>query len=774
MAKTIALDTAWSEIARESTRPFPVATKPESLAYVLYTSGSTGKPKGVQIEHRSLVNFLASMAKQPGLTAADTLLAVTTLSFDIAGLELYLPLITGAKVVLAAREQASDGNKLLTLLTQSRPTVLQATPATWRMLLDSGWTGSPQLKALCGGEAMPAGLAEQLVPRCAELWNMYGPTETTIWSSVFQVQPKVKSTLDGATPIGCPIDNTTMYVLDARSRPVPIGVAGELYIGGAGVARGYFHRPELTAEKFLADPFRPGERIYRTGDLAKFLPDGNIQFLGRADFQVKVRGFRIELGEIESILAQLSAIQHSVVLVREDRPGDTRLVAYLVFRPGQNVTPSDLRTHLKQSLPDYMVPSSFVSLKTLPLTPNGKIDRKALPKPEVSRDPSASAAPRDDFEHIVLRVWQRVLGLDNIGVSDNFFEIGGHSLLAVRMLNEIKRVTNQDMPLAELFRGATIEHLAALLRGETAPVSHLTLTAIQPNGSAPPFFAVVSPGLNALGYLSLSRILGSDQPFYKLQGPGEKILHRPYTAQEYERMAIDYVRTMRAEQPEGPYYIGGMCQGAHIAFDMARVLESQGQKTALLAIFDTWVIENNQNRALWYVYYYSQRLRKFRGLSVQKQWAAFRQALGEKARRVGAVGTGDRTPAQNIWHAAYWPGKDFVSQKANTTITLFKIPKQPFYYVRDPLMGWAKRTTKNVEIQLIEAKHLLMLRKPWVRNLGRALSQHLQRAQDAEAQKMRESAASWQVETRTPQGAASPNTPKPEGIATKKSADTVL
>ena len=719
-AHTIVLDTAWPEIGRESTAPLCIETKPESLAYVLYTSGSTGKPKGVQIEHGSLVNFLTSMAKQPGITAADTLLAVTTLSFDIAGLELYLPLITGAKIVLASREQAADGNKLLTLLNESQTTVLQATPATWRMLLDSGWTGSPQLKALCGGEAMPSDLAEQLVPRCAELWNMYGPTETTIWSSVF----KVESKLDGAAPIGRPIDNTTMYVLDEKLQPAPLGVAGELFIGGAGVARGYFKRPELTSEKFLADPFRPGQRIYRTGDLAKFQPDGNIQFLGRADFQVKVRGFRIELGEIETILSQVAAIQQSVVLVREDRPGDTRLVAYLVFRAGQTVSPSDLRVHLKQSLPDYMVPSAFVTLDALPLTPNGKIDRKALPKPEDSRDTIASSAPRDDFEHLVLCVWQRVLGVKDISVTDNFFEIGGHSLLAVRMLNEIKRATNREIPLAELFRGATIEHLAKIVRTETAPVSHLTVTAIQPHGAAPPFFAVVSPGLNSLGYLTLSRILGSEQPFYKLQGPGEKVLHRPYTPQESERMALDYVRSMRAEQPEGPYYFGGMCQGAHIAFDMAKVLESQGQTVGLLAIFDTWVVENNQNRSLWYLYYYGQRLKKFWKLPARRKWAGLTGVLRKKAQRVAAT----KSETQNAWQASYWPGKDFVPPQVNTSVTVFKIPRQPFYYVSDPLMGWGSRTTKSVAIRLIEAKHLLMLRKPWVRNLGKALGESLQLA----------------------------------------------
>lgn len=483
--------------------------------------------------------------------------------------------------------------------------------------------------------------------------------------------------------------------------------------------------------------------------------------------QVKVRGFRIELGEIETLLAQHTAILRSVVVVREDRSGDTRLVAYVVFRPGQSIAPSDLRVHLQQNVPDYMVPSAFVALDALPLTPNGKVDRKALPKPGTSRESRASLAPRDDSEHIVHRIWQRVLGGDEIGVSDNFFEIGGHSLLAVRMLNELKRTTNREIPLAELFRGATIEHLAKLLRAKTTLGSHLTLTAIQPSGSAPPFFAVVSPGVNSLGYLSLSRILGQEQPLFKLQGPGEKVLHRPYTDQEYERMAIEYVRTMRAQQPAGPYYLGGMCQGAHIAFDMARILESQGQTVGLLAIFDTWVIENNQNRALWYLYYYGQRLKKLWKLPLRRKLANLTRVLRKKAKRVsGIVGNPTQTAAQNLWQASYWPGEDFIPKQVNTPITLFKIPEQPFYYVNNPLMGWASRTTKKVEIELIAAKHLLLLRRPWVRNLGQALSLRLRRAQGRLAADAGKSAAS--AESLGTQAGSPTSSNTPPGKANRK------
>jgi amino acid adenylation domain-containing protein len=319
-----------------------------NLAYVIYTSGSTGLPKGVMVEHRNIVNLLISMQKQPGLADDDTLLAVTTLSFDIAGLELYLPLITGAKLVLASREETMDGNKLLGLLIQFHVTVLQATPATWRMLIDSDWAGTSGLKALCGGEALPADLTAQLAPRCAALWNMYGPTETTIWSSIFKVEFESES----AASIGRPIANTTMYVLDSMLQPVPIGVVGEIFIGGDGVARGYHNRPELTAERFVTDPFRPGGRLYRTGDLAKFRPDGNIEYLGRKDFQVKIRGFRIELGEIEAQLVRCPGVREAVVLAREDTPGDKRLVAYVTSDQQTSDEPAKGKLHVREKVVD--------------------------------------------------------------------------------------------------------------------------------------------------------------------------------------------------------------------------------------------------------------------------------------------------------------------------------------------------------------------------------------------------------------------------------------
>jgi amino acid adenylation domain-containing protein len=369
----------------------------QSLAYVIYTSGSTGKPKGVQITHRNVVNFLYSMQREPGIAPKDTLVAVTTLAFDIAGLELYLPLSVGARVVLARRETAADGKELAALLQRSQATMMQATPATWKLLLSTGWRGRQKLKVLCGGEALPARLAEELRAVVdGPIYNLYGPTETTIWSAIHEVNA------DGGTlpvvSLGRPIANTQLYLLDASLEPVPVGVQGELYIAGDGVARGYWRRPELTAERFVPNPFsrRAGERMYRTGDLARYLGNGEIEFLGRTDHQVKIRGFRIELGEIEAALSEQAIVSDAVVLAREDTPGDKRIVAYVVLNQECAAPADELRRLIKDQLPSLMIPAAFVFLDALPLTPNGKIDRKALPAPDRVRPEieAAFVAPR--------------------------------------------------------------------------------------------------------------------------------------------------------------------------------------------------------------------------------------------------------------------------------------------------------------------------------------------------------------------------------------------
>lgn len=465
-------DAAAIAAAPDAALPRDPAWADDAPMYVIYTSGSTGKPKGVVLPQNAVCNFLASMRREPGLQAGDRLLAVTTLSFDIAVLELYLPLVTGARVVLAQREDAMDGEVLAGLLREHAINVMQATPTTWHMLLDAGWRAPAGLRALCGGEPLPPSLAARLLDAGVELWNMYGPTETTVWSTLCRItdaQQKIT--------IGRPIDNTQVWVLDEQLRPCPIGQEGELCIGGAGVATGYFNRPELTAEKFVADPFdrTPGARIYRTGDLARWREDGTLEHLGRLDFQVKIRGYRIELGEIEARLAALPGVARTVVMAREDSPGDVRLIGYAVPVPGQRPEAGALREALRGGLPDYMLPQQIVLLDTMPLLPNGKIDRKALPAP-TGPAPSAGSgpvtAPRTDTEKAVVEAMQGVLKLPAVGVDEDFFALGGHSLLAARLMGQLNKAFGLQLNLRVLFESPSAEKLAQLIdqqRGGSAP-----------------------------------------------------------------------------------------------------------------------------------------------------------------------------------------------------------------------------------------------------------------------------------------------------------------
>ncbi|MBF2070721.1 non-ribosomal peptide synthetase, partial [Fischerella thermalis] len=476
-AKVVCLDADWEKINKQSIdNPINKAST-ENLAYVIYTSGSTGRPKGVQIPHSAVVNFLSTMRQTPGLTQDDILLSVTTLSFDIAALELYLPLIVGARLIIVSREIASDGIQLSKQLDLHQANVMQATPATWRLLLGAGWQGSKQLKILCGGETLNRSVADQLLERSKQVWNLYGPTETTIWSAVQIVENKTEQT-DSIVSIGRPIANTQFYVLDQHQHLVPIGVPGELYIGGAGVARGYLNRPELTAEKFIPNPFHKeaGGRLYKTGDLVRLRSDSSIEFLGRIDNQVKLRGFRIELGEIEALLNQYPGVETSIALIREDEPGSQRLVAYVLPQPNQTLTIPELRHFLKSKLPNYMVPTAFVTLEALPLTPNGKVDRKALPAPDQTRPELETTyqPPQNEIEQTIANIWQEVLHVKEVGIYDNFFELGGQSLLLVQVHSKLQKILPQDLSLVEMFQYPTISSLAKYLNQEQNQPAALT------------------------------------------------------------------------------------------------------------------------------------------------------------------------------------------------------------------------------------------------------------------------------------------------------------
>jgi amino acid adenylation domain-containing protein len=700
----------------------------ENLAYVIYTSGSTGKPKGVQLPHRAVLNFLATMRERPGLTADDALLAVTTLSFDIAGLELWLPLTTGARVELASHEVAADGRRLVEALASSGATVMQATPATWRMLLEAGWKGDPNLKILCGGEAMSRDLADRLLPLCGSLWNLYGPTETTIWSTV----ERVERPGDGATiPIGRPIANTEIYLLDPALEPVPAGVAGELHIGGAGLARGYLNRPELTAERFI--PW-DGKRLYKTGDAARYLPDGRIEYLNRLDNQVKVRGYRIELGEIEAALRKHPAIADAVVTA------SNALTAYFISE--QRPSAGELREHLKKSLPDYMVPTLFMQLDAFPLTPNGKVDRRALPSPERAlRDEQAFVPPRDELETRLAKLWADVLRVPKVGVTDSFFELGGDSLLALRLFIRIEEAFGRQLPLATIIQASTIEALAATLRDDGSSLPLTPLVTIQANGTKPPFFCVHGVGGNAVGFHALARHLGRRQPFHALQSRGLDGVEEPLT--HIEEMAALYIDEIRKVQPEGPYYLGGLSFGGLVAFEMAQQLRRQNQKVALIALFDTApvgysrvspksatrdfdesltkrmrihadVLLRGPNR----LQYLGKRIRRLWRRAVYRTWqTAF--AIFDRFKRPLPRALRDVQQANYLalrrYHPRVYSGK----------VVFFYAEREPHGFTREKQHGWSVLAAGGVLSEEVPGDHLTMLEEPYVRGLGEKLAKHL-------------------------------------------------
>jgi amino acid adenylation domain-containing protein len=722
----VVLDRDWERIARQSDARLEETSGPNNLAYVLYTSGSTGKPKGVQIEHRCVANFLASMQREPGLTAKDTLVAVTTLSFDIAGLEIYLPLITGAKIVVASAETARDGVQLLSLLQRSRASFLQATPATWRMLASCD-AKLPGLKAVCGGEALPTELATALLWRVGSLWNLYGPTETTIWSTCCRV-----SHVDGPLSIGRPIANTQTYVLDAHQNPVPVGAIGDLYIGGAGVGRGYLHRQELTAEKFIADPFssHPGARLYRTGDLARYRADGSIDFLGRSDHQVKIRGFRIELGEIEAVLEQHGGVNAAVALVREDTPGDARLVAYVVPREGAAPTMDDLRQLLMQRLPRYMVPGNIVFLDNFPLTPNGKVDRKAFPAPDVhSAYAEEILGPRTATEVRLVSIWEKLLGIHPIGIQSSFFDLGGHSLLVTNLLIEIECVFGRKLSVAAIFQAETVEQLAAVIDQCEFEDSSLVIP-IQKSGSNPPFFCLGAGPM----FRALARRFGPDQPFLGVRADPSEWTHlsTPYL---FEDIAGVFLRKIRAYQPAGPYYIGGFCLTGVVAYEVARQLIAQGEEVKVLVLF------YSHNPA-----FFRTRSRTDR-LQLQYELTKFHLATVCKLRGKDFVSYAkDRLEGameKLRLSIAPQPGASFLPELEQIGVAaalnycptpspiptvLFRPAKDPHGKYWDRQYDWGTLVTASLDVHITPGDHSSMFREPHVEALAEKMKSYLGQA----------------------------------------------
>ncbi len=551
----------------------------DDQAYLLYTSGSTGKPKGVQITHRALTNLLTGVVCDLSLNSDDVFLATTTISFDISAFELFAPLITGSRLVIAPRTVALNGELLADAIAESEATVLQATPSGWRVLLESGWTGQPGLKMLTAGEPLDRTLAHRLLDRGIGLWNLYGPTEATIYATGKRITKD-----DRKITVGIPLANYTAYVLDQNRNRLPVGAVGELYLGGVGVASGYLNREQLTSEKFIPNTFavESEDRLYRTGDLARFLPDSEIEVLGRVDNQVKLRGYRIELEEIEALFDRHPCVRKSVARVTSAGEGDERLVAYIISRDSGELDHGALRAYAMESLPVYMVPTQFIPVESFALSPSGKIDRKALPPVPETQQP-VSEEPYESLETTVLNCWRSVLKVPDLDLDQDFFAIGGHSLLAARMFSELDAKLECKLPISMLLEAPTARGFAALIKkSEHSPVR--CVVTMQPEGSLPPLYLVHHLLGDILVYRTVANSFAPQRPVSGIQPPADLVNRpRPYSLHD---LAAEYVSEILERQNTGPFHLAGFSSGSVMAFEIACQLTQMGHEVGLLALID--------------------------------------------------------------------------------------------------------------------------------------------------------------------------------------------
>jgi aspartate racemase len=680
--------------------------------------------------------------------AGETCCQKTSLSFVDSVWEIFGPLLQGFPTVIIPDAALKDLHRLVQILAIKDITRIVLVPSLLRVLLNTYpalESRLPKLKYwVTSGEALDLELSQcfqKLMPESI-LLNLYGSSEVSADATWYDTR---KSKSLSCVPIGCPIANTQVYVLNRHLKPVPIGVRGELYIGGASLARGYLNRPELTEEKFIPNPFsdEPGAYLYKTGDLARYLSDGNIEFLGRIDHQVKVRGFRIELGEIEAVLAQHQNVRETVVTAREDIRGDKRLVAYVVPNQEQAATTSELRHLIKQKLPDYMVPSVFMMLNALPLTPNGKVDRRALPVPDQARQEPEETfiAPRDKLELQLTKIWEEVLGKKPISVRDNFFDLGGHSLLAVSLFAQIEKTFGKNLPLASLFQAPTIEQLTSLLSQSREPATWSSLVAIQPSGSKPPLFCVHGGDGEILFYRDLAHHLGLKQPFYGLRRRGLDGEQAPHT--QVENMAAHYIKEIQTLQPVGPYFLGGYCFGGWVAFEIAQQLYAQGQKVSLLALFESYGPGDRKPVPLHYRIsrHFSNLLRLGPTYVLEKGKGRLPKVFKNK------IGI-SLDPAQTYWlplphtlqnlaireaitEATKQAARDYRMQVYPDQVTLFQASNgySEFYSYDSPL-GWGKFADGGLELHDVPGDHGSMFREPHVQILAEKLRACLERTQE--------------------------------------------
>ncbi len=704
----------------------------KDLAYIIYTSGSTGRPKGVMVEHGNLVNLLCSMQQVPVINQYDTLLAVTTISFDIAALELFLPLLAGAKLVITDTTVSRDGFALLELLRKEKISIMQATPVTWKIMLAAGWEEKADLKILCCGEPLPLDLATKLIPRCRSLYNYYGPTETTVYSTGTEILAT-----DKTITIGGPIGNTQVYIVDENRQLLPPGKEGEIYIGGDGVSRGYRNMPELTDERFVADPFtnEKGKKMFRTGDLGKWTEEGKIYFMGRIDQQLKIRGYRIEPGEIEAGLLAQPGINDAQVMAREDTPDNKTLVAYIV--PDTDHYEEFSVSHepverwkkaLQTLMPDFMIPHEYVVLRQFPLLPNGKTDKGALPKPvkRLHEDTAVQTATGSATEQMIAQIWAEALGLDRVGLDEDFFELGGHSLIAVQIMSRLEKETGKRLPIAVLFESPTIKQLGRFLGSGNIAASWESLVPVKPYGSKVPLYIVHGDGLHVMVFNSMTKNMDLDQPVFGLQPRGMNGMDDP--DESMEAIAAYYISEIRKHDPDGPYCLAGYSFGGIVAFEMARQLEKEGRELKLLAMFDTNLaniepVESGSKR-IWKkirlqfpkMLFIGKSLFKHPGSMLAYQWFIAKRKWNSFLKKTGNATedtvneiSQDEKKVVEVHEAAY---HSYVPHLYSGRIDLFRVDKR-VYFVNDPVfLGWKPFAAKGVVVHAVPGDHRTFLLPP--------------------------------------------------------------
>lgn len=716
----------------ESMRDLPVEpvnlmVPTESGAYIIYTSGSTGKPKGVQVAHCNVINLVYSMAKEPGISSADKIFSITTISFDAMVMEIFLPLLHGACVVLVNEETRRDGNLLLEKAAKEKITVMWGTSSIWQMLIDSGWKNPLNIKALIGGEPVPLPLAHELLSRCNELWNIYGPTETTVCCFLTQITIN-----DNPITIGRPIANTNVYLLDSNRKPVNEGQVGEIVIAGDGVSLGYLHRPDLNNERFLTNTFdlESGGKMYLSGDLGKLLPNGQVQCLGRIDHQVKVRGYRIELGEIEEALLSIERIKTVVVIAETDI-----LIAFIETDSEISNEQDQIklwRNELAAQLPSFMVPHDFNIVEKLPTTLSGKIDRKALLNYKSNKIVEYTE-PRNETEKVVETIWKESLNRDKIDIFSNFFEIGGHSLIAVRVMNKIEQQTGKKLPLSALFEHSTIEQLAKLIDADIEIYSEF-LVPIKPNGTKPPLFMVHGAGLNILNFKHVITHFDDDQPVYGIQGIGPNGYENWF--ESIEEMAACYIESIVKINPKGPYALSGFSFGGVVALEMARQLEKQGKKVSIIALLDSYV-----DSSYYYAPYWQKKLLRIYDVNYRRfdylmemltSWKAFKKRTKAKKDYILKTHFGKKdilTEQEALTLKEFTVASDMVNKivdryhlkPQNIEVDLFRAKDDLEYKLDSTHMGWKKAALKGVNIHNVPGNHLSIVDPPNDKFLARMI-----------------------------------------------------